>query len=452
MNIVNKNNPFKVGFLILISLIIASSWLAMPYFFQGPQLMQNVGDSSRNIRAGNIALYLTRQLINTADIEITATLASSEYFQFVDRANLISELRPDKNIIFFLNETIHRGELPTQIPKAVLHVGEKQYLPISAIGPNNVEHHRMSIFSFPKIKDNGEAIDLSTEDRIRLYISNPYLGSEKDMTFVASWDLPYTIPPEIKSNSYITPIAMLALGAGLLSSVLTPCLLQLVIVFSGVIAGFSTIPSKQSKINFTAPIIRRKVLNIAIFFVIGFILLYAIAGAVIGAIGNQAQLLFAEYSRLVSIISGILVIILGLWVGIRSKQNLECSIENSRRIDQLSKKDSLAAIVTSMGYALGCTACFGGAIVATLIVYVGAIGSALIGAGIMLTFATGVAIPFLLSAIYISKSESIILFLGNNSKALSILSMFIIITFGLILITDNFHTVSDLIYPYLGLT
>ena len=180
---------------------------------------------------------------------------------------------------------------------------------------------------------------------------------------------------------------------------MTPCLLQLVIVFSGVIAGFSTIPSNQSKINFTAPIIRRKVLNIAIFFVIGFILLYAIAGAVIGAIGNQAQLLFAEYSRLVSIISGILVILLGLWVGIRSKQNIECSIENSRRINQLSKKDSLAAIVTSMGYALGCTACFGGAIVATLIVYVGAIGSALIGAGIMLTFATGVAIPFLLSAI-----------------------------------------------------
>ena len=29
--------------------------------------------------------------------------------------------------------------------------------------------------------------------------------------------------------------------------------------------------------------------------------------------------------------------------------------------------------------------------------------------------------------------------------------MAIIITFGVILITDNFHTVSDMIYPYLGL-
>jgi hypothetical protein len=30
--------------------------------------------------------------------------------------------------------------------------------------------------------------------------------------------------------------------------------------------------------------------------------------------------------------------------------------------------------------------------------------------------------------------------------------MIIIIGFGIILITDNFHTVSDMIYPYLGLS
>jgi cytochrome c-type biogenesis protein len=105
-----------------------------------------------------------------------------------------------------------------------------------------------------------------------------------------------------------------------------------------------------------------------------------------------------------------------------------------------------------MGYALGCTACFGGAIVATLVVYVGAIGSASIGAGIMLIFAIGVAIPFLLSAYYISRMDSILMLLARNSKPLSYASMTIVILFGLILITDNFHVVSDMIYPYLGLS
>jgi cytochrome c-type biogenesis protein len=104
-----------------------------------------------------------------------------------------------------------------------------------------------------------------------------------------------------------------------------------------------------------------------------------------------------------------------------------------------------------MGYALGCTACFGGAIVATLIIYVGAIGSAAIGAGIMLTFSIGVAIPFLLSAWYLSRMDSILALLASKARTISYISMVVIIMFGLILITDNFHVVSDFIYPFLGL-
>ena len=110
------------------------------------------------------------------------------------------------------------------------------------------------------------------------------------------------------------------------------------------------------------------------------------------------------------------------------------------------------SLLVSMGYALGCTACFGGAIVATLIIYVGAIGSAAIGAGIMLTFSIGVAIPFLLSAWYISRRNSVLMFLTEKAKIISILSMVLIIIFGLILITDNFHVVSDMIYPFLRLS
>jgi cytochrome c-type biogenesis protein len=116
-----------------------------------------------------------------------------------------------------------------------------------------------------------------------------------------------------------------------------------------------------------------------------------------------------------------------------------------------SARDMAGSILVSMGYALGCTACFGGAIVATLIIYVGAIGSAAIGAGVMATFSIGVAIPFLLSAWYISRMDSVLAFLVEKARVISLSSMVLIIIFGLILITDNFHVVSDFIYPYLGL-
>ena len=63
----------------------------------------------------------------------------------------------------------------------------------------------------------------------------------------------------------------------------------------------------------------------------------------------------------------------------------------------------------------------------------------------------GVAIPFLLSAWYLSKMDSILMLLASKARTISMISMALIIGFGLILVTDNFHVVSDMIYPYLGL-
>ncbi len=453
MDTVNYINPLKLSALLLVGLVIASSWLIMPYFVQGQQLLRNVGDDSRLIKAGNVSSYLTRELIHTPDLEIMATLASDEYFQYVDRAAMVGNLRPDRNLIFFVSETIHRGDLPATVPRVSLRVGDDEYFPELADGPTLVQHHRLSLFSFPKRDTDGNVIDFEAAGRLRLYVSNRYLGSERDMTFVGSWDAPYSLPDELKSRADITLVAMLALGAGLLSSVLTPCLLQLVVIFSGVIAGFSTVPGQTTGgARQLTPVIRRKIKQIAVAFVLGFTFLYALAGAMIGAIGHQAQLVFAEYSRTVAVVSGAIVVLLGLWVGLRGTREFACRIPDRRAMDSLATRDIAGTVIASMGYALGCTACFGGAIVATLVVYVGAIGSATIGAGIMLTFAIGVAIPFLLAAYYISKVDSILLFLARNSKPLSYASMAVIVTFGLILITDNFHTVSDMIYPYLGLS
>ncbi|MBH98735.1 MAG: hypothetical protein CMM56_09850 [Rhodospirillaceae bacterium] len=446
-------NTIKLSMLLFFAAAIACSWLVFPYFVQGQQLLRGVGDESRLIKAGSVAQYLTRELIKTPDLEITATLATDEYFQYVDRASVVGNLRPDRNLIFFVAETIHHGDLPAEVPFASLRVGEEEYLPTVSDGPSLVSHHRLSVYSFPKRDIDGRLIPIEEAGRMRLYVSNRYMESDRPLTFVGSWDAPYSLPDELKSRADITPIAILALGAGLLSSVLTPCLLQLVIVFGGVLAGFSTVPGQSSEGTMAlTPVIRRKITQLAIAFVLGFVSLYALAGAFIGALGHQAQLAFSEYSRLVAVLSGAIVILLGLWVGFRGTRDFACRIPDRRAMESLSVKDTIGTVLTSMGYALGCTACFGGAIVATLVVYVGAIGSASIGAGIMLTFGIGVAIPFLLSAYYISKMDTILVFLAENSRSLSYASMVVIILFGLILITDNFHVVSDMIYPYLGLS
>jgi cytochrome c-type biogenesis protein len=234
--------------------------------------------------------------------------------------------------------------------------------------------------------------------------------------------------------------------------VLTPCLLQLVVIFGSIISSFATIPGEGGAgAAHLTPHIRKKVMQIALAFVLGFTLLYTLAGALIGYVGHTAQLVFAEHSRMVAIGSGVVVIIMGVWVGVRGTRNLACKIPDQKAMKASDNRDILGSLLVSMGYALGCTACFGGAIVATLIIYVGAIGSAAIGAGVMLTFSVGVAIPFLLSAWYLSRMENMLILLASKARIISLVSMVLIIVFGLILITDNFHVVSDMIYPYLGL-
>ena len=123
-----------------------------------------------------------------------------------------------------------------------LHVGDEVYLPADSSGPLNPEHHRVSLYSFSKRDADGNFIDIDAAGSMRLYVSDNYLGSERPLTFVGIWDAPYTIPEDLRGSAGITPIAVLALGAGLLASVLTPCLLQLVVMFGSSIAAFSTVP------------------------------------------------------------------------------------------------------------------------------------------------------------------------------------------------------------------
>ena len=99
----NFYNPVKLVSLSLLALLIACSWLILPYTIQGNNLMQSAGNESRLIKADTVASYLTREIINTNLIEITGTFATTEYFQYVDRAMTVNNLRPDRNFIFFIN-------------------------------------------------------------------------------------------------------------------------------------------------------------------------------------------------------------------------------------------------------------------------------------------------------------------------------------------------------------
>jgi hypothetical protein len=127
MAVAVKTNYTRVSLILAISVLIASLWLVFPYFIQGKQLLRGAGDGARLTKAGNVSAYLTRHLVNTKDLELTATFATDEFFQYVDRPTTIGDLRPDRQLIFFVGENIHEGTLDNDLPEVSLHVADQVY-------------------------------------------------------------------------------------------------------------------------------------------------------------------------------------------------------------------------------------------------------------------------------------------------------------------------------------
>jgi cytochrome c-type biogenesis protein len=383
---------------------------------------------------------LTRYIYFPGGIEVTALYAADEYFQFADREGSVADYRPDKYIVFFISEDVHTGFLPEGMPKAELFVGDAT-IPAEAVeGPNLVEHHRTTVVQFPKFNEAGQPYINDDIDELRLRLTHTWdrdrveNGEYVPVPSEYVWDLPLDIPTELLSRDTFTSIMVFSLSAGLLSSVLTPCLIQLVLIFFATLGGITA--EQVVAAHGINPAVRRKVMVLASAFVAGYIALFVASGALIGAAGKTAQIFFANYTRPVGIVAGIVGILFGIWLGIRARAPVVCK---------------LPAVLVSIMFSLGCMSCFGGAIIGTLLIYVGALGSASVGASVMGIFAAGVAIPFLLAAYFFSRMHGLFESIARHTRLVGAISSAFIVFFGLLLVTDNFHTVSDFIYPYLGL-
>lgn len=454
--VVQRIGASVLGFVFVAA--IAFSWLVFPYFVNGDKVLYETGQQVQVERMGNFRTLnnmLTRFNYFPGGIEVTALYASDEYFQYADRAGSIEQYRPDLHIVFFLSEDVHTGYLPEGLATAELLVGDHVIETVSAEGPDLVEHHRTTILQFPKFDTSGSPYISDDADELRLRLTHTWDRDRVDggepvpvpSDFI--WELPLNIPTELMSRDTFTSIMVFSLSAGLLSSVLTPCLIQLVLIFFATLGGITA--QQVITDHGVTPEVRRKVMRLATAFVLGYIALFVASGALIGYAGKEAQIFFANYTRPVGIASGVIVILFGIWLGIRARAPVVCRIPGAEAIQDFKSRGTFGTVLVSIAFSLGCMSCFGGAIIATLLIYVGALGSAPVGAALMGIFAAGVAIPFLLAAFFFSKMQGLFEAISRHTRLVGAVSSVFIVFFGLLLVTDNFHTVSDFIYPFLGL-
>jgi len=437
---------------LVITVMISASWLVFPYAVRDLGLLADVG---RDVKQANlrrmigIGQVLTRTSFGTGEAQLDVLFATPEFFEMAGQATDTLQYDPERYIVFLVTETTHTEDLPTRLPRAVLSVDGKNYEASDVEGPLEVYHHRVVTVRFPAVLEDGSPVLSDDARHLSLELNNtwdPDHGSR-----VVEWNLPIDYPDELVNHTAWSPLVVLGLAAGLLSFVLTPCLLQLLVVYLATMTGLSAAAARDDG-PLDSGRVRREMIRNALAFVVGLTALFTLTGAAMGEAGKRMQIYLAEWSPALSVLAGLLVVVMGIWVGVRSGAPVVCRLAPGSWSPAAGSRTSyLGSALIAIGFSLGCMTCFGGAIIATLLIYVGSLGSALVGSAVMLAFSIGVGVPFLLAAAFAARSTRLLSGLERLMPTAGLVSTLVIVAFGVVLLTGNFHALSDAIYPWLGL-
>lgn len=224
------------------------------------------------------------------------------------------------------------------------------------------------------------------------------------------------------------PIHM-AFGFGFLSF-FSPCILPLIPVYIMYMTGVSMESELEER--------RALALKRTLAFVLGFTIIFMIMGTSASLIGK----VFARNKGIFSKISGLLIIIFGLHMtGI-----LKLSFLNVEKKMKAPKKVTnwFSSTLMGMAFAAGWTPCFG-PVLASILVFAGNSDTVLKGSFLLLIYSIGMAIPFILTALFIGTFTKIMNKGEKFIKYIPIIGGIIMIIFGLLVFFNKMTYISGLL-------
>jgi cytochrome c-type biogenesis protein len=225
-------------------------------------------------------------------------------------------------------------------------------------------------------------------------------------------------------DASLLPAMLVALMAGTISF-LSPCVLPIVPPYLAYMSGVSINDMRDEKAG------RRKAVVTALFFVMGLSTVFLLLGftaSVFGAFFLRNQEIFAQ-------ISGLIVVAFGLhFLGVFRIPLLD---REMRMETGESTGSALGAYVLGLAFAFGWTPCIGPQLGAILSL---AASEASISRGTLLlgVYAAGLGIPFLLSAMFLTRSMSLMNKMKKHMKAIERVMGVLLIIVGLALLTGAF--------------
>ncbi len=457
----------RAATLTLLGLVAAWSWLFLVSKW-GPAkridiLTFKAGVTSRVMRT---LLRFPETSMHEHDAAgMSAIYATPEYYAMTEQDQDAAKFQPDKFAVFYLFEDIHMGELPEAPPTATLRLDNgEQLTAVDTTVLRDSYHHRVSVIRFPNTDAQGQPLiggkrsyfelvaeEVQNQDGQTMRGASMMQlmpGMQMPGAQIMRWDLPIVYPKNLKGSDLSLP-TLLALLAGLLA-VLSPCLLQLTIYYTFALAGIGMQQTAAGIIE-----ARSQVIRTALQFIAGFTIVFTATGSLAGLAGEKLHIsgFMENWNRPMGIASGLGMLIVGIWVGLNAGAPGLCrlpvpAVLRARR----PWLDRLKVMFMGSAFAVGCSTCFGGALFISLMIYVGTVGSPFLGAFALFLFSLGIAIPYLLAAVFLSRALPLLNSVQRAAGVVGLVCSFVLVFFGVILITDNFHVPSNLLYRlYLGL-
>lgn len=212
-------------------------------------------------------------------------------------------------------------------------------------------------------------------------------------------------------------------------SFFSPCILPLIPAYIMYLTG-STIEEEVNQRRFFA-------LTRTLGFVLGFTLIFMVMGVSASFIGR----VFVRNRDIFSKISGILIILFGLnmlgvfKIGAMKKINIKAP----KKITNW-----FSSILMGMAFAAGWSPCFG-PVLAAILVYAGGSETLAQGTLLLVIYSLGMAIPFILTALFINKFIDLMDRYEKYLKYINIVGGFLMVVFGLLVFFDKVVDISRLL-------
>lgn len=205
---------------------------------------------------------------------------------------------------------------------------------------------------------------------------------------------------------------------------LAPCTLPLIPGYIIFISGFKNTP--QAKASY-------KVLGNSVAFILGFSVVFIAFGILLGFVGSSlvhVRLFLAQFG-------GVAIIILGLLMLQVIRIPFLSKVHITKFPSFVRPGHPTSAFLMGSVFATGWSPCIG-PVLASILLLASTKGSVLMGGFLLAVFSLGLAIPFFVTALLLTRVEPLLVTYPHVFKILHEIGAFFIIAVGVLLVTDNF--------------